>query len=356
MRRRRGEAVEEEEEEEEGAVEETEGSSKRFYGCYLLASLSPRHKGKTYIGFTVNPKRRIRQHNGEMRSGAWRTKSKRPWEMVLYIYGFPTNVSALQFEWAWQHPRKSIAVREAAANFKSLSGIAHKIKLAYAMLTLPSWHSMNITVNYFSTKYLNHSAGCMSLPKQMKVRICPMDELPCYVDGSTSPIESDNEWEEYGESDSASGTQDDSLANAAVHTLPANEILESCKSYDGQQFAEASVFGAKDGLQSILLDSPLRALSPIKRKLSSLDDANLIDRTIEEFGAQLDQHADGQSLGGSTSINTVTSPTSPDIEIIELVTPPPDPRGEELRAKRRRVPTVSKQVIDLTNSPVFIQL
>lgn len=50
MRRRREETVEVEEEEEEGAVEETDSGSKRFYGCYLLVSLSPRHKGRTYIG------------------------------------------------------------------------------------------------------------------------------------------------------------------------------------------------------------------------------------------------------------------------------------------------------------------
>jgi len=45
----------------------------------------------------------------------------------------------LQFEWAWQHPVESLAVRKAAVEFKSLSGIANKIKLAYTMLTLPSW-------------------------------------------------------------------------------------------------------------------------------------------------------------------------------------------------------------------------
>ncbi|KAJ0007120.1 hypothetical protein Pint_30641 [Pistacia integerrima] len=69
---------------------------KGFFACYLLTSLCPRYKGHTYIGFTVNPSRRIRQHNGEIRCGAFRTKTRRPWEMVLCIYGFPTNVSALQ--------------------------------------------------------------------------------------------------------------------------------------------------------------------------------------------------------------------------------------------------------------------
>uniref|UniRef100_A0A7N0TGT7 Structure-specific endonuclease subunit SLX1 homolog n=1 Tax=Kalanchoe fedtschenkoi TaxID=63787 RepID=A0A7N0TGT7_KALFE len=122
------------------------GGKGGFFACYLLTSLSPRYKGHTYIGFTVNPKRRIRQHNGEIRCGAWRTKRKRPWEMVMCIYGFATNVSALQFEWAWQHPKESLAVRKAAAELKSLSGVANKIKLAYTMLTLPSWQSLVLTL------------------------------------------------------------------------------------------------------------------------------------------------------------------------------------------------------------------
>ena len=83
--------------------------------CYLLRSQHPKYPNKTYVGFTVNPHRRIRQHNGVLKhGGAWFTKkSGRPWEFVVIVYGFSTQQVALQFEWAWQHCDKSRAVRAA---------------------------------------------------------------------------------------------------------------------------------------------------------------------------------------------------------------------------------------------------
>eukprot|EP00756_Hemistasia_phaeocysticola_P015191 Hpha_TRINITY_DN15391_c5_g4::TRINITY_DN15391_c5_g4_i1::g.90883::m.90883/K15078/SLX1; structure-specific endonuclease subunit SLX1 len=86
-----------------------------FYAVYCLESLStatPAHKGHSYIGFTINPARRIRQHNGEIQNGAKYTKRRRPWRMLYCIHGFTSKVLALQFEWAWQHPNRSKVIRE----------------------------------------------------------------------------------------------------------------------------------------------------------------------------------------------------------------------------------------------------
>ncbi|MCL7050997.1 hypothetical protein MKW94_001720 [Papaver nudicaule] len=247
------------------AEEEEEEEGKGFYACYLLCSLCPRFKGHTYIGFTVNPCRRIRQHNGELTSGAVRTKKKRPWEMMLCIYGFSTKVAALKFEWAWQHPIESLAVREAAIRFKSLSGIANRVKLAFTMLTLPPWQSLKLTVNFFSTAYTNHAAGCPSLPKQMKVQVCSMDELPCYIGDSqiSDEIDQEEEWEhEDGENGIGDISQSESSKNISVD----NSVAYPNTDHNWERLIE------DDGLQRSLLrlqaEARIRALFHVSKDFS----------------------------------------------------------------------------------------
>jgi structure-specific endonuclease subunit SLX1 len=66
--------------------------------CYMLESTD--HK-RTYVGATVNPERRLRQHNGELVGGARATKG-RTWSRRYLIGGFADERTALQFEWRWK--------------------------------------------------------------------------------------------------------------------------------------------------------------------------------------------------------------------------------------------------------------
>ena len=74
-----------------------------FNYCYILQSTVL--KKKTYIGWTVHPKRRLRQHNGEISGGANRTKIGRPWKMICYIMGFPSGYEARSFECYLHNPK-----------------------------------------------------------------------------------------------------------------------------------------------------------------------------------------------------------------------------------------------------------
>jgi len=70
-----------------------------FY-VYILESSD----GKaTYVGATVDLERRLRQHNKEIKGGAYATSVKvaqgNTWKRVCYVSGFPDWQSALQFEW-----------------------------------------------------------------------------------------------------------------------------------------------------------------------------------------------------------------------------------------------------------------
>lgn len=191
-----------------------------FFACYLLCSLNPRFKGRTYIGFTVNPKRRIRQHNGEITSGARKTQKWRPWEMILCVYGFPSHVHALQFEWAWQHPLKSIAVRHAAKDLKR-RGARGQVLLLFTMLNLPEWNSMNLVVNILSTKHQLLTKGCPSLPLHMLIKVGPLDDLPCYsFEHSELYCSADEcEFEDAEESDGTSVEDSDRNVNSEQENL-----------------------------------------------------------------------------------------------------------------------------------------
>eukprot|EP00045_Choanoeca_perplexa_P011835 m.126905 g.126905 ORF g.126905 m.126905 type:complete len:287 (+) comp15787_c0_seq3:40-900(+) len=124
-----------------------------FYGCYLLIGDNERTKRRTYIGFSVNPRRRLRQHNGELVGGAVRTKrAKGNWTMAVLVYGFPNKIAALRFEWCWQHPDKALRLKEYRTllpkTTRAKNEINTKMKALSWMLTTPPWCQFALTVRW----------------------------------------------------------------------------------------------------------------------------------------------------------------------------------------------------------------
>jgi predicted GIY-YIG superfamily endonuclease len=66
--------------------------------CYMLMRADGR---RTYVGATVDPDRRLRQHNGEIAGGARATRGG-VWRRVYLIGGFAEEREALRFEWRWK--------------------------------------------------------------------------------------------------------------------------------------------------------------------------------------------------------------------------------------------------------------
>jgi len=69
--------------------------------CYMLQTCDG-GRSKTYVGATVDPARRLRQHNGEISGGARATKG-RQWRRHFLVGGFVDERAALRFEWRWKY-------------------------------------------------------------------------------------------------------------------------------------------------------------------------------------------------------------------------------------------------------------
>ena len=154
-----------------------------MYFCYILKNNSEKYKNYTYNGYTVNPWRRIRQHNGELVGGAKYTtgvnsknnKEHGDWEMCVLITGFKTSGNALSCEWKIKHPTGK------KTRPKKYCGIEGRIKSLNEVLILDSW-TMQCKVKNSECDYImfviNEYMNLLDLDKIPKnIKIIPVEKI-----------------------------------------------------------------------------------------------------------------------------------------------------------------------------------
>ncbi|XP_028160454.1 structure-specific endonuclease subunit SLX1 homolog [Ostrinia furnacalis] len=148
-----------------------------FFGVYLLYNINPKYKGRTYIGYTRDPNRRILQHNrGTWAGGAHRTSNRGPWKMVIIVHGFPNNISALRFEWAWQNPTKTIRLQH--LNLKKIprkeTEYQFKLRVLSEMLRVGPWCRLPLIIRWLENEYFEEFPADRTPPSHMVVRHGPV--------------------------------------------------------------------------------------------------------------------------------------------------------------------------------------
>lgn len=92
--------------------------------CYIVKN----EKNNTYNGYTNNLKRRIRQHNGEIKGGARATCNRGPWSFLAILTSpcWDCISTAMKHEWSIKYPtRKRPRPKEYNGSDGRLKSLVH---------------------------------------------------------------------------------------------------------------------------------------------------------------------------------------------------------------------------------------
>ena len=125
--------------------------------------------GQTYNGYTTNLKRRLRQHNGEIKGGAWATTSKEngSWSFIAVMTSksWQSISRAMACEWNCRYPTRK------KPRPKIYAGSSGRINSLVEIFT----HIKDEISLYVHPEFYTHAVG-LNIPEHVTIYQC-LDEL-----------------------------------------------------------------------------------------------------------------------------------------------------------------------------------
>lgn len=227
--------------------------------------------------------------------------------------------------------------------------------------------SLNLTVNFFSTKYTQHSAGCPSLPKHMRVQVCSLDELPCYTGTAHNNVFEDEEEmhndemsknisNEYGSGSEGSTVAEFGNWRRDTEETTHNQNGVGIQEADGRRQSEdllSSTLGERQH-PLFMATTTVHESSSISTSSFSASEGSKNGEAVtlieEDNGVELDQPIRAVEYDEPSIL---TSVFSREVDVVDLISPSPGYRIM-FSSKKREVSDVCPETIDLTQSPIFV--